>query len=219
MTRKRALPAEEVPKRDRQIVEAMGGPNRGVQARLAREYGLSSAAIQHSLRCEKEGAEREERREALKGMGREDLLEASVDDLLLDFNNVRFHTCMRDDGIQTIRELIRHSEAELLRFPNFGPKTLNALIATLGSLGLELGDQTYFIDSEWQNMTLGGEHAAHANQRECDVCRALYYPPRATVPTFFPLLSHRARFLAIRRSSCWTSNHGPAARLELGSVG
>lgn len=60
----------------------------------------------------------------------------SVDDLEL---SVRSHNCLRSANIKTIADLVRRDEAELLKFRNFGRKSLAELSAIVEELGLSFG--------------------------------------------------------------------------------
>jgi hypothetical protein len=59
-----------------------------------------------------------------------------VDELEL---SVRSWNCLRNDGIVYVGELVQKSEAEMLRTPNFGRKSLNEIKEMLAQLGLHLG--------------------------------------------------------------------------------
>jgi DNA-directed RNA polymerase subunit alpha len=63
-------------------------------------------------------------------------LTMSVDDLEL---SVRSHNCLRSANIKTIADLVRRDEAELLKFRNFGRKSLAELSAIVEELGLSFG--------------------------------------------------------------------------------
>lgn len=63
-------------------------------------------------------------------------LNMSVDDLEL---SVRSHNCLRSANIKTIADLVRRDEAELLKFRNFGRKSLAELSAIVEELGLSFG--------------------------------------------------------------------------------
>lgn len=65
----------------------------------------------------------------------EKLLER-VDELEL---SVRSANCLKNDGINYIGELVQKSEAEMLRTPNFGRKSLNEIKELLAASGLHLG--------------------------------------------------------------------------------
>ena len=59
-----------------------------------------------------------------------------VDELEL---SVRSANCLKNDNIVYIGDLIQKTEAEMLRTPNFGRKSLNEIKEVLGSMGLKLG--------------------------------------------------------------------------------
>lgn len=53
--------------------------------------------------------------------------------------SVRTYLCLRNEGIRFLGEFAQMSEAELLRIPNFGRKSLNELKEVLAHAGLHLG--------------------------------------------------------------------------------
>ena len=59
-----------------------------------------------------------------------------VDELEL---SVRSANCLKNDNIVYIGDLVQKSEAEMLRTPNFGRKSLNEIKEVLASMGLHLG--------------------------------------------------------------------------------
>ena len=64
------------------------------------------------------------------------LLLKKVDELEL---SVRSANCLKNDNIVYIGDLIQKTEAEMLRTPNFGRKSLNEIKEVLASMGLHLG--------------------------------------------------------------------------------
>jgi len=66
----------------------------------------------------------------------EEILNRSVDELEL---SVRSYNCLKNAGIQTIRDLVQKTEAEMLRTKNFGRKSLNELKEVLRGFGLQFG--------------------------------------------------------------------------------
>src|SRR6476469_7823823 len=59
-----------------------------------------------------------------------------VDELEL---SVRSANCLKNDNIIYIGDLVQKTEAEMLRPPNFGRKSLNEIKEVLASMGLRLG--------------------------------------------------------------------------------
>jgi DNA-directed RNA polymerase subunit alpha len=64
------------------------------------------------------------------------ILEMSVDELEL---SVRSHNCLRAANIKTIADLVRRDEPELLKFRNFGRKSLAELSEIIEQFGLSFG--------------------------------------------------------------------------------
>ena len=63
-------------------------------------------------------------------------LAKSVEDLDL---SARSYNCLRNANIQTVRELVQKTEAELLGTKNFGQKSLTEIVDILSGMGLSLG--------------------------------------------------------------------------------
>jgi DNA-directed RNA polymerase subunit alpha len=59
-----------------------------------------------------------------------------VDELEL---SVRSANCLKNDNIVYIGDLVQKTEAEMLRTPNFGRKSLNEIKEVLQQMGLSLG--------------------------------------------------------------------------------
>ncbi|MEW5924588.1 MAG: DNA-directed RNA polymerase subunit alpha [Candidatus Zixiibacteriota bacterium] len=64
------------------------------------------------------------------------LLQTRVDELEL---SVRSSNCLRAANIQTLSDLVGKTESEMLKYRNFGRKSLNELNAILDELGLSFG--------------------------------------------------------------------------------
>ncbi len=64
------------------------------------------------------------------------LLKTRVDELEL---SVRSSNCLRAANIQTLSELVSKTESDMLKYRNFGRKSLNELNAILEELGLSFG--------------------------------------------------------------------------------
>ena len=76
------------------------------------------------------------RAEDEEGLEFNPLLLKKVDELEL---SVRSANCLKNDNIVYIGDLIQKTEAEMLRTPNFGRKSLNEIKEVLSSMGLHLG--------------------------------------------------------------------------------
>jgi DNA-directed RNA polymerase subunit alpha len=64
------------------------------------------------------------------------ILLTGVDDLEL---SVRSHNCLKAANIKNLAELVRKDESEMLKFRNFGRKSLAELMEIVENLGLEFG--------------------------------------------------------------------------------
>jgi DNA-directed RNA polymerase subunit alpha len=74
------------------------------------------------------------------------LLRTRVDDLEL---SVRSSNCLRAANIQTIQDLVTKTESEMLKYRNFGRKSLNEISQLLEEMGLHFGmDIAKFAEAE-----------------------------------------------------------------------
>ncbi len=74
------------------------------------------------------------------------LLKMRVDELEL---SVRSSNCLRAANIQTIQDLVTKSESEMLKYRNFGRKSLNEISAILDEMGLAFGmDISKFVETQ-----------------------------------------------------------------------
>ncbi len=89
---------------------------------------------------EKEVNEQDAEKERLKK-----ILTTNVDDLEL---SVRSHNCLKAANIKTLGDLVRKDESEMLKFRNFGRKSLAELLDIVDKHGLEFGMDVdkYIID-------------------------------------------------------------------------
>jgi DNA-directed RNA polymerase subunit alpha len=83
-----------------------------------------------------EEPKREEASPAIPELAFNPSLLKKVDELEL---SVRSANCLKNDNIVYIGDLIQKTEAEMLRTPNFGRKSLNEIKEVLAQMGLHLG--------------------------------------------------------------------------------
>jgi len=67
-----------------------------------------------------------------RGGGEDDIL---IEELEI---GVRSYNCLKREGIQTVGDLVKRSEAELMNIPNFGKKSIEEVKENLTKLGLAL---------------------------------------------------------------------------------
>ena len=77
------------------------------------------------------------------------LLNSTIDEMEL---SVRSYNCLQTAGIKYIHELVSREENEMLKFKNFGRKSLTELVEKLGKVGLHFG-----MDTE--------EHVVHKKEK------------------------------------------------------
>ena len=74
------------------------------------------------------------------------ILSKTIDEMEL---SVRSHNCLQAAGIFKISELVSKEESEMLKYKNFGRKSLTELVEKLGQLGLSFGmDIAELMESE-----------------------------------------------------------------------
>jgi DNA-directed RNA polymerase subunit alpha len=75
-----------------------------------------------------------------------ELLQRSVEELEL---SVRSSNCLRNANIKTIGDLVRKTESDMLKFRNFGRKSLKEISDILTSMGLHFGmDVDFYMDEK-----------------------------------------------------------------------
>ncbi len=88
------------------------------------------------IRFEEEVIHEEEQVEDEETVRIRQLLNTRVDELEL---SVRSSNCLRAANIQTLADLVRKTESEMLKYRNFGRKSLTELNSILDELGLSFG--------------------------------------------------------------------------------
>ncbi|MEI7811408.1 MAG: DNA-directed RNA polymerase subunit alpha [Ignavibacteria bacterium] len=77
------------------------------------------------------------------------ILITSVDDLEL---SVRSHNCLKAANVKNLADLVRRDENEMLKFRNFGRKSLAELIEIVDNFGLEFGmDVDKYLNEKLDN--------------------------------------------------------------------
>jgi DNA-directed RNA polymerase subunit alpha len=95
-----------------------------------------------------DGVEELTARDALDGAGAADFASvggspAEGDERLIEELEigVRAYNCLKRAGIQTVGDLVTHSESELNAIPNFGKRSTEEVMEALHALGLSLRDE------------------------------------------------------------------------------
>ena len=93
-------------------------------------------------------------RDDLKRRRMRELLRRSVSELEL---SVRSSNCLRQANIRTLGDLVRKNEQEMLKYQNFGRKSLGEITEMLEEIGLEFGVDVsmYLDDGEGERNTEG----------------------------------------------------------------
>jgi DNA-directed RNA polymerase subunit alpha len=119
------------------------------------EDALSYAAkllkdhIRLFIRLDEEAMVTEEPKEDEEIVRVRNLLRTRVDELEL---SVRSSNCLRAANIQTLEDLVTKSEADMLKYRNFGRKSLNEIGTLLDGMGLSFGmDISKFLEPQKQN--------------------------------------------------------------------
>ncbi|MEW6412211.1 MAG: DNA-directed RNA polymerase subunit alpha [Candidatus Zixiibacteriota bacterium] len=109
-------------------------------AKLLKDYVQLFIHLDEEIMVEEEPEEDEE------VVRTRNLLNMRVDELEL---SVRSSNCLRAANIQTIRDLVTKSESEMLKYRNFGRKSLNEISSILEEMDLSFGmDISKFVETE-----------------------------------------------------------------------
>jgi Bacterial RNA polymerase, alpha chain C terminal domain len=106
-----------------------------------------------------------------------------VDELEL---TARSATCLRNDGIVYIGDLIQKREADLIRTPNFGDKSLREVKEVLDEMGLHL-DMAIGDDGLPEDIKNERLHKKERQQREYEELRKTRPSPVYSMSTEFLL--------------------------------
>jgi DNA-directed RNA polymerase subunit alpha len=100
-------------------------------ARILKDYMDLFITIEDQTRQIQEITEEEE--EVSPTAALQEKLDKSIEELEL---SVRSYNCLEAAGIKTIRDLVQKTEAEMLKYRNFGRKSLNEIKSILKDMGL-----------------------------------------------------------------------------------
>lgn len=105
--------------------------------------------LQQFIHIDEEFVSPEEEEEDEETVRIRQLLKTRVDELEL---SVRSSNCLRAANIQTLADLVSKTESEMLKYRNFGRKSLNELNGILEELNLSFGmDISKFMETQKQN--------------------------------------------------------------------
>ncbi len=107
---------------------------------------------------ESEGPDEDHRREAILRN-----LDRPVSELEL---SVRAANCLKNVDLSTIRDLVKKTEAEMLKTKNFGRKSLNEIKEVLADMGLHLGMTLDDVEGEGESAEAEAEAKAEAAEEE-----------------------------------------------------
>ena len=110
--------------------------NRAISPEDALAYAARILQDQLNVFVNFEEPRREEAQPSIPQLAFNPALLKKVEELEL---SVRSANCLKNDNIVYIGDLIQKSEAEMLRTPNFGRKSLNEIKEVLAQMGLHLG--------------------------------------------------------------------------------
>ncbi len=110
--------------------------NGGISPEDAVAYAARILQDQLNVFVNFEEPKREESAPSIPELAFNPALLKKVDELEL---SVRSANCLKNDNIVYIGDLIQKTEAEMLRTPNFGRKSLNEIKEVLAQMGLHLG--------------------------------------------------------------------------------
>ncbi len=113
---------------------------------LARAAGILREHVNMFIKMDSEPQPTEQEKEVDAEVARvRELLGQSVDELDL---SVRAHNCLKAANIKTIGDLVRREESEMLKFRNFGRKSLQELTQVLEERNLHFGlDMAMYVEA------------------------------------------------------------------------
>jgi DNA-directed RNA polymerase subunit alpha len=131
---------------DKLIVEVWTDGSVSPQDAVSYAASIIKSHLQLFITKEEEPAEEEAEEIDDEWIRIHDLLQRSVDELEL---SVRSSNCLRNANIKTIADLVRKTESDMLKFRNFGRKSLKEISDILTSMGLHFGlEVDYYLDEK-----------------------------------------------------------------------
>ena len=132
------------------VIEVETDGSISAEEALAQAAGIMRDHINFFIRMEEEPEPVVEEKEVDEEVQRiRELLAQPVDELDL---SVRSHNCLKAANIKNIGELVRREENEMLKFRNFGRKSLQELVEVLDERGLHFGmDVEKYLEEKKQS--------------------------------------------------------------------
>ena len=127
-------PEVERTERDVEIVRLAGEGK--TQSQIAQQFGLSRSRVASIIEVAKRKADRAAYLKEICALPREEGLDLPIH--AWDLSG-RIVNCFKNENINTLREALEHTEAELLRLPHLGRNSLDELKALLAGRGFKLG--------------------------------------------------------------------------------
>ncbi len=121
---------------DRLTLEVTTDGSMSPEEALGFSAKLLSDHLKYFVHIDEEIVPVEEKKEDEETVRVRNLLNTRVDELEL---SVRSSNCLRAANIQTLKDLVQRSESDMLKYRNFGRKSLTELTAILEELGLTWG--------------------------------------------------------------------------------
>jgi DNA-directed RNA polymerase subunit alpha len=121
---------------DRLVLEVWTDGSMSPEEAIGYSAKLLADHLRYFIHMDEEIIPIEEKKEDEETIRVRNLLNTRVDELEL---SVRSSNCLRAANIQTLRDLVTRSESDMLKYRNFGRKSLTELTAILEELGLAWG--------------------------------------------------------------------------------
>jgi len=114
-----------------------------IAAKILKDHVNIFANFEQDLQYLEEADGEEEREELIKKLNK------SIDELEL---SVRSHNCLKKMGINSVGDLVKRSEADLLKVRNFGKKSLEEVKKVLDEMHLSMGMKIPEVDERGEEI-------------------------------------------------------------------